>query len=163
MHGGEVGVRDGAGGGFDGGHLLVGEHAAASAVSALGAGVGQALADEPTLLLCDEPLSSLDLRHQQEVTRLIDNARRTRNLGVLFVTHEINPVLPYVDRVVYVAGGKVRVGTPDAVLRSDVLSELYGSHVEVFHRGDRIIVLANEERSPHLHAPEISNESEEMG
>ena len=72
---------------------------------------------------------------------------------MLFVTHEINPVLPYVDRVVYVAGGKVRVGTPDEVLRSDVLSEMYGSHVEVFHRGNRIIVLADEERSTHLHAP----------
>ena len=109
--------------------------------------IAQALVTNPQLLLCDEPLSSLDLRHQQEVTRLIDNARRTRNLGVLFVTHEINPVLPYVDRVVYVAGGKVRVGTPDEVLRSDVLSEMYGSHVEVFHRGNRIIVLADEERS----------------
>ncbi|MSS46682.1 ABC transporter ATP-binding protein [Cutibacterium sp. WCA-380-WT-3A] len=125
--------------------------------------IAQALVTNPQLLLCDEPLSSLDLRHQQDVTRLIDNACRTRNLGVLFVTHEINPVLPYVDRVVYVAGGKVCVGTPDEVLRSDVLSELYGSHVEVFHHGDRIIVLADEERSSHLHAPEISDKPKEIG
>jgi len=123
--------------------------------------IAQALVTDPELLLCDEPLSSLDLRHQQEVTKLIDTARRTRNLGVLFVTHEINPVLPYVDRVVYVAGGKVRVGTPDEVLRSEVLTDLYGSPVEVFRHDDRIIVLADDERSSHLHGPQIA-EGEEM-
>lgn len=121
--------------------------------------IAQALVTDPELLLCDEPLSSLDLRHQQEVTRLIDDARRRRNLGVLFVTHEINPVLPFVDRVVYVAGGQVRVGTPDEVLRSEVLTDLYGSRVEVFRHGGRIIVLADEEHPGHVHTPEIIDKS----
>ena len=124
--------------------------------------IAQALVTDTELLLCDEPLSSLDLRHQQEVTKLIATARRTRNLGVLFVTHEINPVLPYVDRVVYVAGGKVRVGTPDEVLRSEVLTDLYGSPVEVFRHDDRIIVLADDERSSHLHGPQIAEGEERV-
>lgn len=113
--------------------------------------IAQALITDPALLLCDEPLLSLDLRHQDAVTRLIDRARREHDLGVLFVTHEINPVLPYVDRVAYVAGGRVVVGTTDEVMTSATLSELYGSPVEVFRRNNRIIVLANEEHGPHQH------------
>lgn len=111
--------------------------------------VAQAMVTEPRLLLCDEPLSSLDVTHQQDVVGLIDSARRRLDLGVLFVTHEINPVLPFVDRVVYVAGGQVRTGTPDQVLRSEVLSDLYGSHVEVFRHGGRIIVMADDETTHH--------------
>ncbi|AXE39342.1 Zinc import ATP-binding protein ZnuC [Acidipropionibacterium virtanenii] len=113
--------------------------------------IAQALVTDPALLLCDEPLLSLDLRHQDAVTRLIDRARRDHDLGVLFVTHEINPVLPYIDRVAYVAGGRVVVGTPDAVMRSATLTELYGSPVEVFRHNGRIIVLADEEHGPHEH------------
>ncbi|MEA5665551.1 MAG: ABC transporter ATP-binding protein, partial [Cutibacterium granulosum] len=67
------------------------------------------------------------------------------------VTHEINPILPFVDRVVYVANGGMRIGTPDEVLRTEVLTDLFGSPVEVFQHGDRIIVLADEEQGRHVH------------
>jgi zinc/manganese transport system ATP-binding protein len=101
--------------------------------------VGQALAGDPRLLLCDEPLSSLDLHAQRIVTELIDRHRRERGFGVLFVTHDVNPILEQVDRVLYLANHRFRIGTPDQVLRSDVLSELYGSPVDVIracgHRG----------------------------
>ncbi len=80
--------------------------------------IAQALATDPTLLLCDEPLLSLDLQHQQAVTALVDRRRRTHDTAVVFVTHEINPVLPYVDRVLYLAGGRFRVGTVDEVMTS---------------------------------------------
>ncbi|AZZ39907.1 ABC transporter ATP-binding protein [Acidipropionibacterium jensenii] len=113
--------------------------------------IAQALVTDPALMLCDEPLLSLDIRHQDEVTLLIDQARRAHEIGVLFVTHEINPVLPYIDRVAYVAGGRVLVGTPDEVMRSETLSELYGSPVQVFRRNNRIVVLADEEHGPHEH------------
>lgn len=103
--------------------------------------VGQSLAGDPTLLLCDEPLLSLDLAHQRAVSELIDTHRRQRDLGVLFVTHDINPVLDMVDRVLYLAGGSFRIGTPDEVLRSEVLSELYGSPVDVIRTRGRVIVV----------------------
>ncbi|MCU1478989.1 MAG: transporter ATP-binding protein [Subtercola sp.] len=103
--------------------------------------VGQALAGDPALLLCDEPLLSLDLNYQRAVSELIDEQRRQRDLGVLFVTHDINPVLGMVDRVLYLAGGRFRIGTPDEVLRSDVLSELYGSPVDVIRSRGRVIVV----------------------
>jgi zinc/manganese transport system ATP-binding protein len=103
--------------------------------------VGQALAGDPALLLCDEPLLSLDLNYQRAVSELIDEQRRQRDLGVLFVTHDINPVLGMVDRVLYLAGGRFRIGTPDEVLRSDVLTELYGSPVDVIRSRGRVIVV----------------------
>jgi zinc/manganese transport system ATP-binding protein len=102
--------------------------------------VGQALAGDPVLLLCDEPLLSLDLQHQRGVSELIDRRRHSHNTAVVFVTHDVNPVLGMVDRILYLAGGRFRVGTPDEVLRGDVLSDLYGTPVEVFRSGDRVLV-----------------------
>jgi zinc/manganese transport system ATP-binding protein len=114
--------------------------------------VGQALAGVPRLLLCDEPLSSLDLRAQRVVSDLIDRHRRERDLGVLFVTHDVNPVLEHVDRVLYLAAGRFRIGTPGEVLRSEVLSELYASPVDVIRtRGRIVIVGAPDESHAHDH------------
>jgi zinc/manganese transport system ATP-binding protein len=116
--------------------------------------IGQALAGDPRLLLCDEPLLSLDLAYQTVVSELVDASRRTRNLGVLFVTHDINPILPMVDRVIYLAGGQIRIGTPDQVLRTEVLSELYGSPVDVVRTRGRIVVVgAVEPSTPHAAPP----------
>ncbi len=102
--------------------------------------VGQALAADPMLLLCDEPLSSLDLAHQRGVAELIEGRRRDRGSSVIFVTQEINPVLGMVDRILYLAHGGFTIGTPDEVLRADVLSRLYGTPVEVFRSGGRVFV-----------------------
>lgn len=102
--------------------------------------VAQALAGDPALLLCDEPLASLDLHHQRGIADLIDTRRRENSTAVLFVTHDINPVLGLVDRILYLADGRFRIGTPDEVLRTEVLSELYGSPVEVLRSGDRVFV-----------------------
>lgn len=110
--------------------------------------IGQALATDPRLLLCDEPLLSLDLTHQAAVTELIDRRRRDRGTAVVFVTHEINPVLPYADRVLYLAEGRFRVGTVDEVMTSQTLSTLYGSPVDVVRIGDRVVVAG----TPDLHA-----------
>lgn len=113
--------------------------------------VGQALAGDPRLLLCDEPLLSLDLTHQRAVSELIDRQRLERNLGVLFVTHDVNPVLNMVDRVLYLAGGTFRIGTPDEVLQSDVLTELYGSPVDVIRAQGRVIVVGASDAAPAHH------------
>ncbi|SHF77834.1 zinc/manganese transport system ATP-binding protein [Jatrophihabitans endophyticus] len=102
--------------------------------------VAQALVGDPAVLLCDEPLLSLDQNSQRGITALIDEQRRRRGTAVVFVTHEINPVLPYADRVLYLAGGRFRVGTVDTVLTSETLSELYGVPVEVIRTRGRILV-----------------------
>lgn len=102
--------------------------------------VAQATASDPLLLLADEPLTSLDLAHQRGVADLIDQQRRENDTAVVFVTHDVNPVLGMVDRVLYLAQGRFTVGTPDEVLRSEVLSDLYGTPVEVLRREGRVFV-----------------------
>ncbi|GAB3545771.1 metal ABC transporter ATP-binding protein [Arthrobacter tumbae] len=112
----------------------------------------QALATDPQVLLCDEPLLSLDLHHQQAVSRLIDNQCREHNTAVVFVTHEINPIIDYVDRVLYLAGGQFRVGRPREVMTSEVLSDLYDSRVDVIHNNGRIVVVGLPDATTHHHA-----------
>ncbi|MDR1791591.1 MAG: ATP-binding cassette domain-containing protein [Propionibacteriaceae bacterium] len=110
----------------------------------------QALVSDPVLLLCDEPLSSLDLNYQQSVANLIAQQCRDRGTPVLFVTHDINPVLPFTDRVLYLAAGRHLLGSPDEILRSEVLSDLYQTPVEVTRVGDQVIVIgAPEHHEPH--------------
>lgn len=114
---------------------------------------GQALADDPALLLCDEPLTSLDLANQQAVVQLIDRHRRERDAAVLLVTHDINPVLDRVDRILYIANGRFTLGTPEEVLDSAVLTALYGAPVFVLRAGDRLVVVGapDAEESHHHH------------
>jgi zinc/manganese transport system ATP-binding protein len=113
--------------------------------------VGQALAGDPILLLCDEPLLSLDLAHQRGVSELIDARRRDHDTAVVFVTHDVNPVLDVVDRILYLADGKFLQGTPDEVLRSDVLSDLYGTRVDVIRSHGRVIVVGVPDGHDHHH------------
>ena len=111
--------------------------------------VGQSIAGDPALLLCDEPLLSLDLAHQRGVSELIDAQRRRTGAAVVFVTHDVNPILGFVDRVLYLARGAFRIGTPDEVLTSEVLSELYGTAVDVFRSRGRIVVVGSDDHDHH--------------
>jgi zinc/manganese transport system ATP-binding protein len=104
--------------------------------------IAQALIGNPKLLLCDEPLLSLDIKHQAEVVHSLDRQRRISGVAVMFVTHEINPILPVVDRVLYLVGTRWAIGTPDEVLTSGVLSELYQTTVEVLRAQGRIVIVA---------------------
>lgn len=113
--------------------------------------VGQALAGDPLLLLCDEPLLSLDLNHQRGVSELIDRRRREHGTPVVFVTHDVNPVLSMVDTILYLTGGRFRIGSPDEVLRTDVLSDLYGTPVEVIRTGGRVVVVGIPDAQTHHH------------
>jgi zinc/manganese transport system ATP-binding protein len=119
--------------------------------------IAQALVAEPKLLLCDEPLLSLDPQSQSTITALVDQSRGTGDTAVLFVTHEINPVLPYADRVLYLAGGQFRAGTVEEVLNSSTLSEMYRTPVEVIRANGRILVAGLPETSGHEghEAPEV--------
>ena len=113
--------------------------------------IAQSIVGDPALLLADEPLLSLDLHHAAAVSALVDECRRTTGAAVLFVTHDVNPVLRYADRVLYLAGGRFRIGPPEEVMTSRTLSELYGSPVEVVHSGGRVLVVGGAAPSDHPH------------
>lgn len=119
----------------------------------------QAMASDPALLLCDEPLHSLDLHHQQAITELIHRQALTRGAAVVFVTHEINPVIEHVDRVLYFARGQHRLGTVSEVMRSDVLSELYQAPVEVIEHKGRMVVLSDHLEGYHDHDHHLEERS----
>ncbi|MDT5090823.1 MAG: zinc/manganese transport system ATP-binding protein [Mycobacterium sp.] len=105
--------------------------------------IAQALAGDPILLLCDEPLLNLDPASAQQVSELIDKRRRDASTAVLFVTHEINPVLPFVDRVLYLVDGRFRVGTVEEVMTSENLSQLYRTEVDVVCVRGQYVVVGN--------------------
>lgn len=115
--------------------------------------IAQALLSNPSLLLCDEPLLSLDLKSQQAISTLIDSYRKRLHTAVLFVTHDINPVLGMVDRVLYLVAGKWTIGTPEEVLTTKSLSRLYGTPVDVLRVRDRVIVVStnDDDISGHHH------------
>jgi zinc/manganese transport system ATP-binding protein len=107
--------------------------------------IAQALLSQPRLLLLDEPLSNLDVRSQSEVVALVDRLRKQLGMAVLFVTHGVNPLLHVIDRVCYLAAGHAAIGSVDEVIRSEVLTRLYGSPIEVIRAGGRIFVASEDE------------------
>ena len=111
--------------------------------------VAQAIVSKPKLILADEPLSALDLNHQQRVAELINKQRKALGSAVIFVTHDLNPIIDYVDRVIYLAQGKHSIGTTDEVMRSEVLSELYGAEIDVVRNQGRIVVLGAHDHQHH--------------
>jgi zinc/manganese transport system ATP-binding protein len=108
--------------------------------------IAQALARDPSLLLLDEPLDSLDLANQASVAALIARIARDAGITVMIVAHDVNPILAYVDRVVYVAGGGATSGSPTEIITSATLSRLYGTPIEVLHTSDgRLVVVGQPE------------------
>ena len=104
--------------------------------------IAHALISRPRLLLLDEPLANLDIRSSQEIVTLLAKIATEQQVAVLLSAHEINPLLPVMDRVIYLANGRAATGTTEEVIRTDVLSELYGYHVDVLHVHGRILVVA---------------------
>lgn len=111
--------------------------------------MAQALISNPRLLLADEPLSALDPNQQKLIADLIQRERQNRNMAVLFVTHDLNPVIQHVDRVLYLAQGRYSIGTTDEVMQSSVLSELYGTEIDVVRNEGRIVVLGAHDHAHH--------------
>lgn len=101
----------------------------------------QALAGDPEILLCDEPLLSMDLRAQRATVELLECQRRERNAAVLFITHNINPILEVTDRVLYITPHGHRQGTVAEVMNTETLSELYQTEVKVIEVDGKLIVL----------------------
>ena len=111
--------------------------------------IAHALISRPQLLLLDEPLANLDLRSAQEVVALLARIVIEQRIAVLISAHEMNPLLPVMDRIVYLAAGRAASGTAEEVVRSDVLSRLYGHHVDVLRVHGRVLVVAGTGHDEH--------------
>ena len=112
--------------------------------------IAHALIGRPKLLLLDEPLANLDLHSGQEVVEILSALAEERHVAILLSAHDMNPLLPVMDRVVYLADGRAASGTTDEVIKEDVLSALYGHHVDVINVHGRILVIAGPSDLDHL-------------
>jgi zinc/manganese transport system ATP-binding protein len=113
--------------------------------------IAQALVRNPKLLILDEPLDSLDIPSQASVAALIRRVCSAEDVAVLLVAHDVNPLLGYLDRVVYLAGGHAVAGTVDEVITAPTLSTLYGSPIEVLEASDGRRVVVGTPDAPHHH------------
>ena len=104
--------------------------------------IAHALISKPRLLLLDEPLANLDISSEQGIVSVLARLARAEGIAVLLSAHDMNPLMPVMDRIVYVAGGRVAVGRTDEVVRPEVLSGLYGQHVDVIRVHGRVLVVA---------------------
>ncbi len=104
--------------------------------------IAQAIVHRPELLLLDEPLASLDYPNQVAVTALVARISNERNMAVVMVTHDVNPILGVAQKLVYVAKQGVVAGTAEQVINGPTLSRIYGSSVEVHYtaRGPLLVV-----------------------
>ncbi|MDQ1645537.1 MAG: zinc/manganese transport system ATP-binding protein [Cryptosporangiaceae bacterium] len=112
--------------------------------------IAQALARQPRLLMLDEPLDSLDLPNQAAVAALVSRICRSENVAVMIVAHDVNPILTYLDRVIYLGQGGAVAGTPAEVITSHTLTALYGTPIEVLATsGGRLVVVGQPEAPAH--------------
>jgi zinc/manganese transport system ATP-binding protein len=114
--------------------------------------IAQALVARPRMLLLDEPLDSLDLSNQQTVADLIDEICREQGVTILLVAHDVNTTMPYLDRLIYIAGGRTLSGRPEEVITSERLTDLYGTPIEVLRTSSgRLIVVGHPESFTYHH------------
>jgi zinc/manganese transport system ATP-binding protein len=104
--------------------------------------IAQALIRRPELLVLDEPLDSLDVTNQASVSALIQQVCRSQGVAVLLVAHDVNPLMPYMDQVIYLAHGGAVMGPPEQVITADTLTMLYGTPIDVLRdRAGRLVVV----------------------
>lgn len=113
--------------------------------------IAQALVRRPRLLVLDEPLDSLDLPSQASVTALIARICREQQVTVMLVAHDVNPILPYLDCVAYIAAGSAVCGPPESVITSQTLTALYRTPIEVLRASDGRLVVVGEPEAPARH------------
>ncbi len=119
--------------------------------------IAQALARRPDLLILDEPLDSLDVTNQASVSALIREVSQTQQVAVLLVAHDVNPILSYLDRVIYLAHGGAVIGPPADVITADTLTMLYDTPIDVLtDRAGRLVVVGQPDTPPEHRAPGLT-------
>lgn len=104
--------------------------------------LAQALVGDPKLLLLDEPLMSLDPGQQRNIVGLVKRLQTQLEIPVIFSSHELNPLLGSIDRVLYLGNTFAEIGEVKDVITGPVLSKLYGAPIEVYEINGRIFVMS---------------------
>lgn len=119
--------------------------------------IAQALVQRPQLLFLDEPLDSLDLQNQASIAALIHHVSATEGVTVVMVAHDVNPILPYLDRVIYLGPGGAVSGTPREVITTETLTRLFKIPIEVLSTSDNRLVVVGQPEPPAFHADRHSH------
>ena len=114
--------------------------------------IAQALVSGARMLVLDEPLDSLDLNNQQAISSLVQAICHEHDVTVLLVAHDVNPIMPFLDQVVYVAQGRAISGPPAEVITSETLTRLYGVPVDVLHTSDGRVLVVGQQEAVSYHA-----------
>lgn len=109
--------------------------------------IARALVSDPELLLLDEPTAAVDVATRQEIVELVRSLHQQRRLTTLYVTHDVNEVLPCVDKVLYLNRRLVAFGTCEAVLNRQMLENLYGGKVLFVEEDGRRYVLVGDKHA----------------
>ena len=130
-------------------HRLVGELSGGERQRVV---LARALAQEPRLLLLDEPTAHLDIHHQVAILSLVRRMAHHEKVAVLLVLHDLNLAAAFADRLILLDGGKVRArGRPAEVLRPELLASVYGEGIVVLSLpgdGDRPVILPQRQEEP---------------
>jgi len=106
--------------------------------------IAQAIITSPQILLLDEPLSNLDINHAKEIVDVLIKLKKEKQVTIILVSHDINPLLPAVDEVLFMARSHSAMGKPDEVITSGILSKLYNTNVDVIRAKNRVFVTGAE-------------------
>jgi ABC-type Mn2+/Zn2+ transport system ATPase subunit len=110
--------------------------------------IARALVGEPNVLVLDEPTNGMDLVATTQILSLIRDLHEKERLTVIMVSHALNEVANYVERIALVLEGGFRIGTVDEILTESLLSQMYGIPVEVDSFDGHRIVVARRVGSP---------------
>ena len=113
--------------------------------------LAEALVAKPDLLLLDEPLANLDIRREANLVQLVSEIVKSGGVTALLIAHNINPLLPVLDSVIYIAEGKIATGTPNEIFTSESLTKIYGTQVEVLHDSHGRVAILGVDEAPHHH------------
>ncbi|MCE5393706.1 MAG: metal ABC transporter ATP-binding protein [Acidithiobacillus sp.] len=133
-------------------HAVDGEGFANQRVGRLSGGqqqravIAHALARKPKLLLLDEPLANLDFASANHLVQLLGRLAKEQGISIVVTAHDMNPLLPILDQLVYLVGGRAATGSVAEVVRTEVLTKLYGYPVEVLQHHGRLLVLPENPR-----------------
>ena len=112
--------------------------------------IARALVGEPNVLVLDEPTTGMDLVSTTQILGLVRELHERDGLTVLMVSHALNEVANYVERIALVVSGGFRIGAVDEIMTERTLSAMYGIPVDVdSFNGHRIVVARRE--VPHAH------------